>query len=74
VGGPEFLIGPEGYVLDPESVRWTRLPEPLPGLRDSRSAVWAGSGEQLVAFGGVVSSRQELAFTAQTWIWQATAG
>jgi hypothetical protein len=72
-GGSELLLVAGAGVLDPESGSWTRLPEPVPSLIDGRSAVWAGKGEQLVAFGGAVQSGRKLVLTAQTWMWQPTA-
>ena len=71
-GGEELLLVAGDGVLDPESGSWTRLSEPVPSLIDGRSAVWAGKGERLVAFGGAVQSGRKLVFTAQTWMWQPT--
>ena len=67
VGGPEFLVSSEGFVLHAPTLKWAPLTKPRVGEEAGAASVWAG--DRLVLWGGVRSNGAAPMLVGDGWTW-----
>lgn len=68
VGGPEYLVASEGFVLHVPTLAWAPLTKPRAGEEAGGASVWAG--DRLFVWGGVRSNGAAAALLSDGWTWQ----
>ena len=67
VGGPEFLVSSDGFVLHVPTLTWAPLMKPRVGEEAGAASVWAG--DRLFLWGGVRSNGAAAGLVGDGWTW-----
>ena len=68
VGGPEYLVASEGFVLHVPTFTWAPLTKPRAGEEAGGASAWAG--DRLFVWGGVRSNGVAATLLGDGWTWQ----